>query len=72
MIKAKQTLQDENSEWITLLACVCAGVFALSPGLIYPAGTNNIQSDSVEDINQQKHSVLSVYHLLAGQMMVRD
>ena len=35
--------QDDNREWITVLATICADGITLSPGLIYQAVSGNIQ-----------------------------
>ena len=53
----QQSLQDGNSEWVTVLASVCADGTALPPGLIYAGKSNTIQSSWVEDIEPGKHSV---------------
>jgi hypothetical protein len=53
----RQSLQDGNRVWVTLLASVCADGSALPPGLIYPGKDNEIQSSWVEDIEPGKHSV---------------
>ncbi|KAF2627260.1 hypothetical protein BU25DRAFT_310567, partial [Macroventuria anomochaeta] len=55
--KNKQSLQDGNREWVTLLASVCADGSALPPGLIFADKNNTIQSSWVEDIEPGKHSV---------------
>ena len=41
--RIKQSLQDSNKEWVSLLAAVCADGSYLPPGLIFPAESNNIQ-----------------------------
>jgi hypothetical protein len=46
----KQMLQDGNLEWISLLACVCAGGAALPPALIYAADSKNMQDTWVENV----------------------
>jgi hypothetical protein len=40
----RQSLQDGNREWITVLACVGADGVALPPGLIYQAAGRDIQN----------------------------
>ena len=40
----QQSLQDGNSEWVTVLASVCADGTALPLGLIYAGKSNTIQS----------------------------
>ena len=42
-------VQDGNSEWVTILACVCASGEALPPALIYQ-GTSGIQLSWVNDL----------------------
>ena len=55
----RQSLQDGNREWITLLSCICADGTVLPPGLIYAAETQNIQSSWVDDLDKEKHSVFT-------------
>jgi hypothetical protein len=55
--KNKQSLQDGNREWVSLLASVCADGSALPPGLIFAGAGNTIQGSWVEDIEPGKHSV---------------
>lgn len=38
----RQTLEDSNRKWITLIACVRASGKALPPGLIYSAESKNV------------------------------
>ena len=38
----RQSLQDGNCKWITLLSCVCADSTVLPLGFIYAAKTQNI------------------------------
>ncbi|EED14580.1 conserved hypothetical protein [Talaromyces stipitatus ATCC 10500] len=47
----KQFLQDGNREWITTIACICAGGKAISPSLIYSAKSGNIQDSWLQDFN---------------------
>jgi hypothetical protein len=51
----REAIRDGNREWVTLLACVCAGGSALPPTLIY-AGKAGIQSSWVDAVNDAKHS----------------
>jgi hypothetical protein len=53
----RQSLQDGNREWITTLATVCADGTSPPPHLIYEAAGRAIQSNWVEDIDAQEHSV---------------
>ena len=53
----KQSLQDGNREWITLLACLCADGTALPPGIIYAAAGRAVQANWVGEINPEEHSV---------------
>ncbi len=39
----RQTIQDGNREWITIIAYICADGSSLTPALIYQALTGNIQ-----------------------------
>ena len=57
MQKNRQSLQDGNREWLTLLASICADGSALPLGLIFTGKDNTIQSSWVEDIEPGKHSV---------------
>ena len=40
--RVKNTIQDGNREWITVLATICADGTTLSPGLIYQAVSGDI------------------------------
>ncbi|KAF7572881.1 hypothetical protein PtrM4_077860 [Pyrenophora tritici-repentis] len=51
----KTLLQDGNREWITLLACICAGGSALTPALIYQAASGNIQDSWLQDFDPSLH-----------------
>jgi hypothetical protein len=53
----RQSLQDGNREWVTLLATVCADGTSLPPHLVYEAAGKAIQSNWVQDIDAEKHSV---------------
>jgi hypothetical protein len=50
-------LQDGNTQWITVLACVCADGTALSPSLIFQSDAGTLQSSWVDAIEAGKHSV---------------
>jgi hypothetical protein len=56
--EVRETLQDGNRAWVTLLACVCGDGSALPPGLLYESANSSIQSSWVEDIKPGVHSVL--------------
>ncbi|KNG45926.1 pogo transposable [Stemphylium lycopersici] len=53
----RQSVQDGNREWITLMACVCADGTALPPSLIYPSAENSIRSAWVDAIQAGEHEV---------------
>jgi len=53
--KIKNTIQDGNRKWITILATICADRTALSPGLIYQAVTGNIQDSWLQDFDPNQH-----------------
>jgi hypothetical protein len=55
----RQSLQDGNRKWITLLSCICADGTVLPPGLIYAAETQNVQSSWVDDLDKEEHSVFT-------------
>ena len=56
--EVRETLQDGNRAWVTLLACVCGDGSALPPGLLYESANSSIQSSWVEEIKLGAHSVL--------------
>jgi hypothetical protein len=56
--EVRETLQDGNRAWVTLLACVCGDGSALPPGLLYESANSSIQSSWVEEIKPGVHSVL--------------
>jgi hypothetical protein len=55
--RGRQTLQDDNREWVTLIASICADGSALPPGIIYSSKAQKLQSTWVADIKPGKHSV---------------
>ncbi len=55
--RVRESLQDGNREWITLLATVCADGTALSPGIIFQSANSTLQSSWVDSIKPGKHSV---------------
>lgn len=50
-------LQDGDTQWVTVLACVCADGTALSPSLIFQSAAGALQSSWVDAIDSEKHSV---------------
>jgi hypothetical protein len=50
-------LQDGNTQWVTVLACICSDGTALSPSLIFQSTAGALQSSWAEAINPSKHSV---------------
>ncbi len=55
--RVRESLQDGNREWITLLATVCANGTALSPGIIFQSANSTLQSSWVDSIKPREHSV---------------
>jgi hypothetical protein len=55
----RAALQDGNTQWITVLACVCADGTALSPSLIFQSASGALQSSWVDAIDAEKHSVFT-------------
>ena len=55
--RTRQSLQDGNREWITLLATICGDGSFLPPGIIYQADSTNIQSTWIDEMDAAKHSV---------------
>lgn len=53
----RQSIQDGNRKWITLMACVCVDETALLPSLLYPSAENLIRSVWVGAIQAGKHEV---------------
>jgi hypothetical protein len=47
-------LQDGSTEWITVLACICADGTAIPPALIYQSDAAQVWSTWVEDIKQDQ------------------
>jgi hypothetical protein len=47
-------IQDDNREWVTLLACVCASGEVLPPALIHE-GKSGLQSSWVDTVEVGKH-----------------
>jgi hypothetical protein len=53
----RAALQDGNTSWVTVLACVCADGTALSPSLIFQSASGALQSSWADAIEAGKHSV---------------
>jgi DDE superfamily endonuclease len=53
--RVKNTIQDGNREWITVLATICADGTTLSPGLIYQAVSGDIQDSWLQDYDPNEH-----------------
>ena len=53
----RAALQDGNTQWVTVLACVCADGTALSPSLIFQSAAGALQSSWVDAVDSEKHSV---------------
>ena len=48
--------QDGNTEWVTLVATICADGTSLPPGLIYMAASGDIQDSWVQDLDTSEHT----------------
>lgn len=48
-------VQDSSREWITLIATICADGSHLSPSLIYPAASGNLQDSWLQDFKPDGH-----------------
>jgi hypothetical protein len=55
--RVRESLQDGNRDWITLLACVCADRSALPPSLIFSSANGSMQSSRVDVIHASYHEV---------------
>jgi hypothetical protein len=55
--KLRGSGEDDNREWIMLLACICADGEYLPPAIIYFATTGNLQTSWLEDFDLKKHTV---------------
>ena len=53
----RQVLEDGNSEWITVMACICSDGKPLSPTLIFQGANGAVQSSWVDAIQEGEHSV---------------
>ncbi|KAF1922213.1 DDE-domain-containing protein [Didymella exigua CBS 183.55] len=55
----RQSLQDGNREWVTILAAICADSSTLPPAIIYAGQPNSLQSSWMEDLDAGKDSIYS-------------
>ncbi|KAF1927804.1 DDE-domain-containing protein, partial [Didymella exigua CBS 183.55] len=55
----RQSLQDGNREWVTILAAICADGSTLLPAIIYAGQPNSLQSSWMEDLDAGKDSIYS-------------
>jgi hypothetical protein len=55
----RQSLQDGNREWVTILAAICADGSTLSPGIIFTGKPNGLQQSWLEDLDVGKDSVFA-------------
>ncbi|KAF1922239.1 uncharacterized protein M421DRAFT_427112 [Didymella exigua CBS 183.55] len=55
----RQSLQDGNREWVTILAAICADGSMLPPAIIYAGQPNSLQSSWMEDLDAGKDSIYS-------------
>jgi hypothetical protein len=56
MKEVRQACKDGNSEWISLLAEICADGTSLPPGIIFASRTPTIQGHWVANIEAGKHA----------------
>ena len=55
--KVRQSLQDGNREWVSLLACICADGTALPPGVIFASKNTTIRARWVAEIDPETHPI---------------
>ena len=55
----RQSLQDGNREWVSILATICADGSVLSPGVIFTGAPNTLQQSWVEDLDAGKDSIFT-------------
>jgi hypothetical protein len=53
--KIKAHIQDGNSEWITLIACICANGSALDPAIIYQSASGSLQDSWLQAFDPNVH-----------------
>ena len=53
----RQSLQDGNREWVTIIASICADGSTLPLGLVFAGKPNTIQQSWVEDLEAGNDSV---------------
>ncbi|KAJ8105176.1 hypothetical protein OPT61_g10339 [Boeremia exigua] len=55
--EVRQSSQDGNREWVSLLACICADGTALPPGVIFASKNSTIRARWVAEIDPETHSI---------------
>jgi hypothetical protein len=55
--EVRQSLQDGNREWVSLLACICADGTALPPGIIFASKNSTIQARWVAEIDPETQPI---------------
>ena len=55
--KVRQSLQDGNREWVSLLACICADGTALPPGVIFASKNSTIRARWVAEIDPETEPI---------------
>jgi len=63
--EARTTVQDSNTEWSTLLVCVCVSGEAPPSALVHP-GVFGIQSGWVDTVEAHKHQVFLSHSVSSG------
>jgi hypothetical protein len=53
----KQSTDDGNRAWVTLVACICADGSHLPPGMIFEAAGHEVQASWVKDINPEDNNI---------------
>nr|BBG74289.1 pogo transposable element [Alternaria alternata] len=55
----RQALEDDSTDWITVVACICSDGSALSPTLIFQGANGAVQSSWVDAVQAGEHSVFT-------------
>lgn len=55
--EVRQSNQDGNREWVSLLACICADGTALPPGVIFASKNSTIQARWVAEIDPETQPI---------------
>ncbi|KAJ8118948.1 hypothetical protein OPT61_g162 [Boeremia exigua] len=55
--EVRQSLQDGNREWVSLLACICADGTALPPSVIFASKNSTIRARWVAEIDPETHPI---------------